>query len=123
MTAKTAWSRLLGLVLLGTAVSASALAAGWPKLLVFDGVNIRKQTTEVQGRYWGQEVGVQGSFKRLILAEEGPSCAVTADPAAIIREANRTREAFVHRHDLSENSPLRRACGLSVTPTPINRPA
>ncbi|HKZ09592.1 MAG TPA: hypothetical protein VJL61_02670 [Rhodanobacteraceae bacterium] len=43
-----------------------ALAA-CPKLLMFDGVDYRSQTTAEQAAYWGQTVGMQGFFLKNVM--------------------------------------------------------
>ncbi|MGD8690127.1 MAG: hypothetical protein PVI37_09340, partial [Gammaproteobacteria bacterium] len=40
-----------------------------PKLLMFDGVNIRTQTTPEQARYWGRTVGIQGFFVNRLMGD------------------------------------------------------
>ena len=40
----------------------SGLAAQCPKLLMFDGINVKTQADPQQAAYWGQTVGVQGVF-------------------------------------------------------------
>jgi hypothetical protein len=40
-----------------------------PKLLMFDGVNIRTELNPAQARYWGKTVGIQGFFLNNIMAD------------------------------------------------------
>lgn len=44
-----------------------AAAAPCPKLLMFDGVDIRTQNDAQQAAYWGQTVGVQGFFLKFVM--------------------------------------------------------
>ena len=43
-------------------------SAACPKVLMFDGVNIRTQNDADQARYWGERVGVQGFFLNNVMA-------------------------------------------------------
>lgn len=45
-----------------------ALAAQCPKLLMFDGFDIRTQNNAQQAAYWGRTVGVQGFFLNSVMA-------------------------------------------------------
>ena len=45
-----------------------ALAAQCPKLLMFDGFDIRTQNNAQQAAYWGTTVGVQGFFVNSVMA-------------------------------------------------------
>ncbi|MGH8126715.1 MAG: hypothetical protein ACREPK_12810 [Rhodanobacteraceae bacterium] len=45
-----------------------ALGAQCPKLLMFDGVDIRTQTNPQQAEYWGRKVGVEGFFLNFVMA-------------------------------------------------------
>jgi hypothetical protein len=43
--------------------------AACPKLLMFDGLDIRAQTNIDEARYWWQTVGVQGFFLNHVMAQ------------------------------------------------------
>jgi len=58
---------LVGVFVLG--LIPPAARAECPKLLMFDGVNIRTQTNVEQARYWGQSVGVEGFFVNNVMAD------------------------------------------------------
>ncbi|HEX5488259.1 MAG TPA: hypothetical protein VFX04_03815 [Rhodanobacteraceae bacterium] len=45
-----------------------AFGAQCPKLLMFDGVDLRTQTNAGQAAYWGETVGVQGFFLNNVMA-------------------------------------------------------
>ncbi len=50
------------LLVLGFALPMVSFAGACPKLLMFDGTDIRSQTTETAAVYWGKVVGVDGFF-------------------------------------------------------------
>lgn len=55
-------------VALALCMAGAALAA-CPKLLMFDGVDIRTQNNAQQAHYWGRTVGVQGFFVNNVMAD------------------------------------------------------
>ncbi len=57
------------MVMFALTFTVPAANAACPKLLMFDGSDIRTQTTVSQAEYWGKDVGVQGFFVNRIMPD------------------------------------------------------
>lgn len=83
---------VLALALAG-ARPAAAAAASCPKLLMFDGLDLRTQNNAQQAAYWGKDVGVQGFFVNGVMANWQVDVGTNPD-SPLWREVTRFQQLY-----------------------------
>jgi len=98
------WSKSLGwaaLLVLLAGPWHPALAAQCPKLLMFDGFDIRTQNNAQQAAYWGKTVGVQGFFLNSVMAHWQKD--VGTDPDSKLWQDVATFQSIYSKEGVTDN--------------------
>ena len=78
-----------------------AAGASCPKILMFDGLDIRAENNEMAARFWGETVGVQGFFVNYIFYSWEDS--VGDDEKGQLYQSVKTFQALYSRHGVTDN--------------------
>lgn len=78
-----------------------ALAGQCPKLLMFDGINVKTQAGPEQAAYWGRTIGVQGVFINNVMAYWQAD--VGTDPDSRLWQQARRFQANYARQGVTDN--------------------
>lgn len=95
------WQTVVGFALALAGAWPLAAAAGCPKLLMFDGLDLRTQDNAQQAAYWGRDVGVQGFFVNGVMANWQVDVGTDPD-SALWREVTRFQQAYA-KDGVSDN--------------------
>lgn len=79
----------------------SGFAAQCPKLLMFDGINVKTQAGPQQAAYWGQTIGVQGVFVNNVMGYWQAD--VGTDPASTLWQQARLFQSDYFKHGVTDN--------------------
>ena len=79
----------------------SSPAAQCPKLLMFDGINVKTQAGPQQAAYWGRTVGVQGVFVNNVMGYWQAD--VGTDPASTLWQQARLFQSDYAKYGVTDN--------------------